>query len=224
MELNGLSSLFAPSAPRGPLGLQPRETASTFAADIVRRAGVDTVASTPPENGAAPSVDAADKNTAAKNLEKALASTVDFMADRFGDTAASVMTALIYKGIGDGPVTEENLGQALLDVAKFVDANFGYSEGDAFINHINGSLNDSLNAFFDNGSNEEFLAVTMSGSGATVNGTDMGDSLIGSLVDSVNSLLEQYAALRKKPPKVASPYGDLLEPLAAKGLLLNEAA
>ncbi len=230
--------------------LRPRQTGDAFAADIVRRAGGnDPLSPVPPVNAvtggvsgvpgmegaqAAPGAGDAGRNeqearaaehgARSAGLEKALSGSVNYMADHFGDKAAAVMMGLVYKRVGDGPVTEESLGNALLDVAKFVDKNFGIEAGDGFINHLNGDLNDSLNAYFENGSSEEFLAVTISADGASVNGTDMGDSLIGAMTDSINAVLARYAELRKKPAKAASPYGDLTDPLTAKGILLDAAA
>ncbi len=171
-----------------------------------------------------PAAKAAENSAAGKDLEKALADTVSYMADKFGDKAATAMIGLVYKRVGDGAVTEENLGNALLDVVKFVDQNFGIEAGDGLIEHLNGTLNDSLNAYFDNGSNEDFLAVTKTASGVTVNGTDLGVSFADSLADSINAILEQYAAMRKKPAKAQPPYGDLTDPAQAKGILLDAAA
>ncbi len=250
MELGGITSLYGLQTLQSSSRLRPGQAADAFAADIMRRAGGnDPLSPVPPVNGVQggvtgvlslegaqaagtvqdasrnePAAKAAEKSARAKSLEQALSATVNYMADHFGDTAATAMMGLIYKRVGDGAVTEDSLANALLDVAKFVDKNFGIEAGDDFIGHLNGTLNDSLNTYFDNGSNEEFLAVTVSASGASVNGTDLGASFVGSLADNINAILEQYAALRKKPAKAQNPYGDLTDPLSAKSILLDAAA
>lgn len=156
--MSSLSGLFnSLNATRYKSLLHPSEAAGTFASDIVRRAktpGVDA------DSAAEPDVDAKEKLKQAKQLESALSGTVNYVTDAFGEKAGTTMMALVYKRIGDGEVTEESLGNAFLDVTRFIDKNFGIDKGDAFIDHLNGTLNDSLNAYFDNGATEQFIAVT----------------------------------------------------------------
>ena len=260
--IGALTSSFGTLSVGTASGLRPRESGSAFAADIMRRAGLADANLAPvqpvkpvtggktgvlpleggdPVQGAtAPSApvsqsaaDAAAHSANGKDLEAALSQTVSFMADTFGDKAASAMMGLVYKRIGEGQVTEENLGQAMLDVVKFVDTNFGTDKGDELIKHLNGTLNDSLNAYFDNGSNEEFLGVTIAPSGGvSVNGTQLvaTPSSSQNMGDAISSLLEQYADLRsaqnpmmgkgKKKPG----YPGIMDNQDATGILVDVAA
>ena len=122
-------------------------TSATFAADIMRRIGdLDENSSRNAEN--------------AQRLENSLARTLESVSAQYGKRTATAVMGAIYKSIGDGPVTEESLGQGFLNAIKLVDANFGFAEGDAFMADLNEDLNTSLNEFFDNGREETFYAVT----------------------------------------------------------------
>ncbi len=232
----GVSSLFSSLSVRSPYeaGLSPGQTAGTFAADILRqaeRAGVREEGANPQ-----PVADAEAKKSHAEKLEKALAGTVQYMTDNFGDKAGTAMMGLVYKRLGDGPVTEETLGRALVDVAKFVDRNFGIAEGDGFMEHLNGDLNKSLNAYFDNGLNEEFFAASslpgQAGNAAVPSA--LGEKIRERLADAMKSILDSYTELREKsgfeeylagkqPQDPLTLYQGLAQQ-PAQGILLDTAA
>lgn len=135
------------------------QTASVFASDISRRitgaSGLQEAQAARPEQSAEQA-----KLDNLQKLESSLAGTVGYMVEQHGEQAGTAMMALVYKRLGEGEVTEERLGQALLDVTRFIDKNFGFAAGDGFMEHLNGGLNRSMNEYFDNGLNETFFAVT----------------------------------------------------------------
>ncbi len=150
-------------------GLSPDRTADVFGADIVRRTsvlpaateatGANTDATTDAAS-AAPPTPPAPTDAEREALSGALSGSVRWMADTFGDAAATAVMGIVYKRIGDGPVTEDALGDGLLDALRFVDRQFGTASGDAFMAQLNGGgLNDALNDYFDNGLNERFLVA-----------------------------------------------------------------
>lgn len=158
-SLAGLSGTGLPSGGEGGI----------FAAEVVRRTvrnAPATVASGPAAQGdtaqtaqtdaaASPKADAE-----AAALQNALAGTIDYVTQRHGAKAATAVMAIVMKRTGNGDVTEESLGNGLLDATRFLDRQFGTSAGDAFMDQMNGELNTSLNDYFDNGHNERFFAVT----------------------------------------------------------------
>ncbi len=141
--------------------LSPLESAKGFAADIIQRTGfakeIEALKENSPDLSAAMSQRVAD-------MEKSLESTIQYLTQNHGAGAATAAMGIVYKNLGDAPITEGTLGQAFLDVTKFIDANFGLSQGDNFIHHLNGNLNESMNELFQNGQTEMFIAVT------TING------------------------------------------------------
>lgn len=158
-------------------GLSPDKTADVFGADIVRRTSVVPAAVTPDTpvtpvtpgttgtstdatTGAASTVAATPTDAEREALSGALSGSVRWVADKFGDAAATAVMGIVYKRVGDGPVTEDALGEGLLDALRFVDRQFGTASGDAFMAQLNGDgLNDALNDYFDNGLSERFLVA-----------------------------------------------------------------
>lgn len=204
--MSSISSLFNSLSASGYTSLlHPSETAGAFASDIMRR-----VAATPAHdaNATAEAVTAAkEKEAQAKQLESALSGTVKYMADTFGEKAGTAMMALVYKRIGNGEVTEESLGSAFLDVTRFIDKNFGIDKGDAFIDHLNGTLNDSLNAYFDNGAAERFIAVTTPVSSLSASVKSNAVANAGKqAADSILALIESMRIGKGTDKK--SPYGE----------------
>lgn len=158
------------------------DTSGTFAADIMRRIGdLDEESSKNSEN--------------AQRLENSLANTLESISAQYGRQAATAVMGTIYKSIGDGPVTEENLGQGFLEAIKLVDKNFGIAEGDKLIANLNEDLNKSLNEFFDNGYEEIFFATTPTEqlqfelSRAGQSAVNLGDA-IGDMVRTVTGLTD----------------------------------
>ena len=150
-------------------GLSPDKTADVFGADIVRRTSVapaatDTTGATgaagTTTNAAADAASTAPTDAEREALSGALSGSVRWVADKFGDAAATAVMGIVYKSIGDGPVTEDALGEGLLNALRFVDRQFGTASGDAFMAQLNGGgLNDALNDYFDNGLSERFMVA-----------------------------------------------------------------
>ncbi len=243
------------------LQLHPRAAATTFASDILQRVGdpanltrvpaVKPVASRPATEtedfdaansgntaqSAAVAKALQEKTEQGKKLESALADTVSYMADKFGDTAASTMMGLVYKRVGDGPVTEDSLGQGILDAVKFIDKNFGTQKGDELIAKVNGELNENLNAFFDNGSNETFFATTtplpegsLSIQANVPQATVQEES---GPAEAITTLLSDYKTQRdnakikknkKLPGFAGTPYGDATNFTPPSGIILDAVA
>jgi hypothetical protein len=164
----------------------PRTLGETLANEIVRRMGEVT-----DENGEVKDSD---------DLRSQLASTLDWVRERFGDETAAAASGMIIKATSSG-VNEDTLGNGLLNVLKFIDRNFGTNAGDTAIAQFNAGINTALNDFFDNGQNEIFhvAEATDGASAAQVAGarifsqvaqeTDSSDTL-----DQLNQLLEQLKA------------------------------
>jgi len=139
-------------------GLSPDKTADVFGADIVRRTSVASAATD--TTGAADAASTAPTDAEREALSGALSGSVQWVADKFGDAAATAVMGIVYKSIGDGPVTEDALGEGLLNALRFVDRQFGTASGDALMAQLNGGgLNDALNDYFDNGLSERFLVA-----------------------------------------------------------------
>jgi hypothetical protein len=167
----GLGALLGSSTGTGARasGLSPDKTADVFGADIVRRASVapattDTTGTTgavgTTTNAATDAASTAPTDAERDALSGALSGSVRWVADKFGDAAATAVMGIVYKSIGDGPVTEDALGEGLLDALRFVDRQFGTASGDAFMAQLNGGgLNDALNDYFDNGLSERFMVA-----------------------------------------------------------------
>lgn len=204
--MSSISSLFNSLSANGYTSLlHPSETASTFASDIMRRVAAPAASD---ENSTAEAVTAAkEKQAQATQLGSALSGTVNYMTDAFGEKAGTAMMALVYKRIGDGEVTEKSLGNAFLDVTRFVDKNFGIDKGDAFIDHLNGTLNDSLNAYFDNGAAEQFIAVTTPVS--SLSASIKSDVVANAGKQAADSILTLIEAIRSgKGADKSTPYGE----------------
>jgi hypothetical protein len=155
-------------------GFHSSRSASVFAADISRRIAAAPAINSGGGAASSPSGEDApfqDKTAQLEKLESSLSGAVSYMTEHYGEKAGTVMMALVYKRTGEAAPTEESLGQAFLDVTRFIDANFGLSEGDKFLEYLNGDLNKSLNAFFDNGLEESFFALDSAGGAASFSGS-----------------------------------------------------
>ncbi len=223
-----ISGILAGNSSYSLRAFRPNATAVAFAHEIVSRARpTSALAPVPAAKPAAPESDlgpagmssvsgagaatgmagaaavpAKDLDAPAERLESSLAGTVAYMTEKFGDKAGTSMMGLMAKSLGDGEVDEASLSAALLNVVKFVDQNFGIAEGDSLIDHLNGSLNDSLNDFFDNGHDELFMAKTIfvsGGSGAAPAGAaEQSGEAVPGMVDNILAMLESYKVQRKK--------------------------
>lgn len=130
----------------------------------------------------------------ASGLVAALQDSMDYLRENFGDATATAAIGMVYQKVGDGAVTEENLGEGLVAALKFVDRNFGTAAGDQVLARFNGELNEQLNAYFDNGANERFLAMAPGMSGTLKQVTAALDNLGDSLGEGVADALRQMLA------------------------------
>ena len=189
---------------------------ASFAYDLTRRIsqskGLDGVNAA--QDASAAQVDdeqaaaLAAKQSELEKLESALSSTVAYMKEKHGDQAASAMIGLVYKRLGDGDINEETLGNAFLDVTRFIDKNFGTGAGDDFMAHLNGSLNDSMNTFFDNGLNETFMvAPASSGGGGGADTAGMLEEITKQYTDAIKEMIEE-ARVKADEKGVAGAYAD----------------
>lgn len=91
-------------------------------------------------------------------LRDSLASALDWVRGQYGDDAGAAASGMLLSATADG-VTEDSIGDGLLDTLRFIDRNFGTSAGDTAIAQFNAGVNAELNDFFDNGANEIFYAA-----------------------------------------------------------------
>lgn len=128
----------------------PFGTSETFAAEITRRLQASQTAS---------NAGRLQESGAAGDLQAALAATVDFVREKHGNAAATAVMGIVFKGVGDGSGGEDALGNALVSSLTFIDRNFGIASGDAAMAQFNGSLNNAVNTYFQNGKTERFHAA-----------------------------------------------------------------
>jgi len=133
-----------------------REEIETFAAEIRRRADLGLTATDADQAG-----DGSGEETDAKGaaLAASLADAVDLIRERYGSDAATATMGLVLQNVGEGALTEENLGNGLVAALKFIDRNLGTAAGDQVMATFNGSLNEAMNRYFENGHEELFVAV-----------------------------------------------------------------
>ena len=158
-----VESLFNLHTPSGYESAQyhSQQTAAVFAANVIRRAQTSVEPSGNTGSSKNPPLQDPQQQAPKRDkLEQALSATIQHVTEKFGSKAATAMMGIMYKRLGNEAVTERNLGEALLDVTRFIDSSFGIDKGDAFLSHLNGDLNKSLNAFFANGKDEQFFAST----------------------------------------------------------------
>lgn len=142
------------------------DIADTAATDIANKA-LNAKSGSPAEGLSEAELAEYKKQTAP--LKDALVSTIKFAGQEFGDKVATIVAAMLYKNTSSG-MSEENLGQGLLEAASFIDKKLGIESGDKFLAHLNTTLNPQLNDFFDNGQNEVFIAVNTGDQSYTVPG------------------------------------------------------
>lgn len=185
----------------------PTTLGETFANEIVRRMGETT-----DENGEPRDSD---------DLREQLASTMDWLRERFGDETGAAAAGMILQSTSSG-VTEESLGQGMLNVLKFIDRNFGIAAGDQAMAQFNSGINTALNEYFDNGLNELFFdAGAADGPSATQDlssrffaqaaqtaDADAADSLdeLTDLLDKLKGELDNIAQLQDLTTKLEADF------------------
>ena len=125
----------------------PESLGATFANEVLRRMG---------------ETDGEERDSGQLNdsndLRHSLGQTMDWMRKRFGDETAAAAAGMVLQSTANG-VTEETLGEGLLNAVKFIDRNFGIAAGDAVMANFNSGINTELNEYFDNGKSELFFAA-----------------------------------------------------------------
>lgn len=129
--------------------VQPQEgeltLGQTFANEVIRRMGETTGEDGEPKDST--------------DLRHSLGQTMDWMRERFGDKTAAAAAGMILQSTSGG-VTEDSLGDGLLNTVRAIDRNFGFAAGDAVMAKFNSGVNAELNEYFDNGKNEIFHVAT----------------------------------------------------------------
>lgn len=207
-----------------------RETASTFAGDIGRRiAGKPALLETPEATGSVEyrnSVATEDRKLA--ELESSIANSVQYIAQEYGDEAGTAAMAIMYKSFSAGgeeaAITEERLGEAFLDVTRFIDKNFGTEKGDAFLKHLNVTVNEAMNEYFDNGVDEAFfstdtmlpdmLAKQEGGTGIYME--------VEHADNQINAVLELIEEQRASENQMEGPYAAALQNIPAETGLMKD--
>ena len=149
--LNRSGSVFGGQYSGGTLA-----SASVFAADIVSRIGESSGSGQ--VSGAETAYKELGKN-ASKNLaglQSSLENTINAIASRHGAEAASEVMSIVYNNV-DGAVTEEGMGNGFVEAIRFIDRNYGISEGNRLMGELNAGVNKEMNEYFDNGHNEVFF-------------------------------------------------------------------
>lgn len=182
-----------PNADRGLL------VSGSFAQDMLRRL-TDQAQAAGQEQGARDPAGLAD----------ALKGAVDYLRENFGSEAATAGIGLVYQHAGNGPLTEDSLGRGLVAALKFVDRNFGQAAGDRVLDFFNGDLNSALNAYFENGLNERFLAAAPGMSGAV--------QAVQAALSQLGSRFGQEAA-DGMAKVIDQAVGDTLDPASLRGAL-----
>lgn len=106
------------------------------------------------------STQAGNEDKDGSSLAGSLLDAIDFIAEEYGSDTATAAMGIVYSRIGEGEITEDSLGNGLLDVIRFMDRDHGIEAGDKVMSRFNGALNDAMNEYFDNGLTEKFYAVT----------------------------------------------------------------
>ncbi|WP_243310248.1 hypothetical protein [Fundidesulfovibrio agrisoli] len=169
MNISGTSTIFGKSGPFAQF-VQPlsKEAVDAFASVIAGHSTPADAAKTPASAENAASGSQASNSQPQGKLERALEHAVNYVQDHFGDNAARVVMGLVVAKTGGQNVTEESLGEGLVDGLEFIDRTFGTKAGDKAIAFFNGELNKTINDYFQNGQNEEFGVKTVSGAQAAL--------------------------------------------------------
>ncbi|NMC48735.1 MAG: hypothetical protein GYA47_04800 [Desulfovibrio sp.] len=202
-----------------------REEIEVFAGEILRRAEAG-------ENGtgdAESDGSQADSSTDGQDLKgsalaSALADAVDFIRQEYGSDAATAAMGLVLQNVGEGELTEDSLGDGLVAALTFIDKNLGIAAGDAVMAEFNGALNTAINRYFENGVEEEFVAVeTSTDASGTLAGTvaqavagteDAGESDAATPEEGLWAMLRELAA-RREAEKAAAGETAAVNPYAA---------
>lgn len=202
------------------------KTAGTFAADLGRRIAQApaTLNTDKPEYSADPVQQSdATKQRQLDELQSGIARSISYVAQKYGEEAGTTAMAIMYKRLGDTEegISEQALGQAFLDVTAFLDKNASIEAGDDFIRYLNNTVNEAMNEYFDNGLNEEFMAVSSSLNQVLAQDgeqlIDAGSELAGNQQNAILALLEEARAAAK----AGSPYAPVQDTQGSLGVMTD---
>lgn len=129
-----------------------KDTHRVMAGELVRRLDLNSVREQ--EDGQEQSGDSS------KHLRLSLSKAFTKVEKEFGGESATAVMGIFAAAIDDGGVSEEAVGEAMIDSIKFMDRNFGFAAGDKLMNLFNRDLNKSVNEYFDNGLTEQIYSKT----------------------------------------------------------------
>lgn len=90
-----------------------------------------------------------------KHLQLSMSKAFNKVEKEFGHAASVAVMGIFAAAVDDGGVSEEAIGEAMLDSVRFMDRNFGFAAGDKLMGMFNRDLNKRVNQYFDNGFNEQ---------------------------------------------------------------------
>jgi hypothetical protein len=160
---------------------------------------------------------------------------MDFIRREYGSDAATAAMGLVLQHVGDGALTEDSLGDGLVAALKFIDTNLGIAAGDAVMAEFNGALNTAINRYFENGVEEEFVAVESTAGAAdtlaqaVADADESGESDAVSPEEGLMAMLRELAVRREAEnaagqATAATPYAATASAgLQTTGLLVDAA-
>lgn len=131
-------------------------TAGIFAADIVNRIGKGSHLVQVSEAEAIYKELGKNASRSSAGLQASLENMINSITQRHGTGAATAVMGIVAQNVGNN-ASEESLSQGFMEAIKFIDRNYGISEGNLFMGELNESVNKEMNKYFDNGTNEVFF-------------------------------------------------------------------
>ncbi len=187
------------------------ETSGAFAADIVNRIKKNSPSAPQTEQqqheASYAQMGAEQKANNAKDLsglQASLENTINYVAKHHGSQAATAVMGIVYQNVGMDNVSEETLGQGFMQAIKFIDRNFGISEGNQLMGELNQGVNKEMNEYFDNGQNEVFFDASDPKSALrTAKGIMQSmDNMLEKAIDNIESPEIDLSELSKAAKKI----------------------
>ena len=128
---------------------------------------------------------------------------------------------IVYQNVGMDNVSEETLGQGFMQAIKFIDRNFGISQGNQLMGELNQGVNKEMNEYFDNGYNEVFFdAADPKSALRTAKGIAQSmDNMLEKAIDNIESPELELSELGKAAKKIRE---QTMKALAKKMLAQGE--
>lgn len=189
----------------------PDTLGRTTANEIIRRMEAVTPAV---KDGIAEAISPKDD----ASLRDSLGAALDWVRNSFGDETGAAASGMMLAATAE-TVSEETLGQGLLDVLRFIDRTQGFAAGDQAIARFNSGINGQLNAYFDNGKSELFMAVQSGSDGSEATRLFLRSAATATaaskatpdptaqLLDALRQDLEESAGLQSLAEQLRSAHG-----------------